>query len=873
MLHIKRQFLLFAVFATVVAPGLAVAAHSPTSDPLATEVVRVSEQETIERPIVVATTNIYNAQIVIQEGQEVTVLFELYNAEGVQSGVVYGIELYANDGSGRQLADSAVYNSKPVTLGSGETLPVAVTYVAPAFMSGAYEVWIMAKTQSGMPLALALAGEVTFVGKGGQIKVSDCIAEVDGTEYALTAGVDLARTESLSVTCLAENMFNEPTEVTPQFMNYERSVYGPVSETGVPITQSKLLPPNVKTKMTFLVPLASKPQAYDAVMKLVDRTTGAVVSSPVVIHYVIQGASATIHNVVFDKETYHTGDNAKAVVSWSLAADSFVNARGAGTAVGPLTLSVVMADAAGAFCSAPSVLSLQGASILSQLTIPVLRDCPSPQLVLSLADESGTAMTKQSFEYEPVVASEELKEPVTVASQFAMVASLVLLIVVLLVVAVKLLGFVRARVPAPTQLYEPINTTKKTEATISTLLGIVGFSLLFFGGFTPTTLAATLTVTSGFDTVTFAVNLNKATYLVNEQVQVSGAAFVTGCGNAITAGGLEATDGQGVVQSIGIFNMDPYSNPGGFAMFDKNIAGYSSPGVKLMPIRAYVTVSNVLNSAFGNLPLTVVCPDGSTGDGSQCVSNSPVPIGTIAGSGCTISAGDNTCVGTISWNAEHTTAPTVRNVTTNTIYSYNANGVNEQRTISHGVNVIAIYDQANLLDNQAIIGACEGGSSWNGSLCEAAAQPTATISATSCTIDEGDSSCATALTWHIQSATTPNVKDGTIGVVLSTDTSGTAVPFTITHGSHEMQVRDGVAVLDSAQATASCQTGTNWDGTKCVSSVIGGSITVSLTANGDDIGTNIIVGEDIQLGWVVTGTPDHCVASDDWSGSEGNRWW
>jgi hypothetical protein len=871
MSHTKRQFILLAIVVNVIFPWSTEAANSPTSEPLTTESVRVSGEigeETVERAVVVATTDIYNAKIVAQNGHEVTVLFDLYNAKGVQSGVIYGIEIYTNDSTGRKLVDAVVYREKTLTLGEGETLPVAVNYSAPTFLSGTHEVWIMAKTKSGMPLSLALAGKVDLIGAGEQIKLTDCATVVAGEQFALTAGVDMTPSESLSVTCVAESTFAEPIEVTPQFMNYERSIYGAIVEASLPTAQSEMLAPGKKTEVTFVVPVAQKAQAYDAVMELV-ADIGEVVSSPVVIHYVIQGESATLQNVVFDKAVYRSGETAEAMVIWSLAADTFTGARGAGTAVGPLTLSVVMADGTGAFCSSPSVLSLQTAGIASQLAVPVTRDCVNPQLVLSLANEAGTAIAKQSYNYTPVAASEQLEAPLTIVTYLQVVGSLIALILVLLFVAVKLLSYARVRVPAPVHLYEPTNTTQKTSATLIGLVVAIILGGSFFGATATSTMAATLNVTSGFDTVTFTVNTNKATYEVDESVQVFGAAFVTGCGNSITDGGLEAVDGQGVTQSIGVFNMDPYNNPGGFAMFDKYVDGYSLPGAKLMPVRAYVTVSNVLNSALGNLPLNVVCPDDSTWDGVQCVSNNPVPVGTISGSGCTIGVDDSTCVATITWNSQHVTSPTVRNVTTNTIYSYDANGNNEQRTITGGVNVIAVYDQATLLDSEPLVGTCEVGSSWNGLICEAAAQPSATISATSCEISEGDSSCVVALTWHIQSATTPNVRDATTGTPLSANSVGVAVPNTIAYGSHNMQARDGMTVLDSAMAIASCVGGTIWDNTKCVTDpIVGGGVTVSLTANGDDSTTNITVGDDVHLSWVVTGNPDQCVATDDWNGTK-----
>lgn len=874
MSHAKRQLSLLAVLVAMTSSWSDVsAAEITTIQPLTPESVRVSgdsNEETIERSVVVATTDIKDAQIVVQNGHDVTLLFNLYNAVGVQSGIVYGVELYTNGTNGRQLIDTKVYGDTPLTLGVGETLPVSMTYGAPTFLSGKHEVWLVAKTQSGMPLSLARVGNVEFVGVGNHVGLSDCTASVGGASYPLTAGVDIAPNEALSVACTAHNTFDEAKEVSVQFSTYERSVYGPMVETVVPTAQSVLVPADATTKVSFSVPTALKAQAYDAVLELVD-TAGTVISPKVIVHYVIQGESATLQNAVFDKSSYAIGETAEVMVSWSLSADAFHGARGGGSETGPLTMSVVMADRAGQFCSAPAVLSLQGAGLTSQFAVPVLRDCTDPHLIVGLTDATGASLSDQSFNYTPVVIHEELDAPATALSLLITVLLMVVSIPVLLFVAIKLLSYIRSRVPAPTHLYEPTTSTQSPGASGVALLSllftvVMGSGLLFVVSVSPAA-AATLNVTSGFDTVTFTVNTNKSTYLVGEPVEVFGAAFVTGCGNAIADGGLEAVDGKGVTRTIGTFNMDPYSLPGGFAMFDKFIDGYSSPGAKLMPVRAYVIVGGITNSSLGSLPLMVMCTEGANWNGTACISSTPHPAATLTGGGCYIAAEESTCVSSLNWSIENATVPSVRNVTTNTLYSYDTTGINESRTITHGVNVVAAYEAATSLATAPVVGSCVSGTSWNGSVCATDGDPSATISATACEIVVGDSTCGVTLDWEILAATTPNVYNDTTDVPVASAATGNDVPLTIAHGSYNIQARDGLTELATAVATASCEDGSTWDGSVCIVTGGAGSITVSLTANGDQDNTDIAIGDDVYLEWEVTGNVDVCTASNDWTGT------
>jgi hypothetical protein len=821
MVYTKCLFWSLVAFITVTMPWTAVA--QVDLEELPAEVVVVSGadgEESIARPIVVASTDIMNAEIVMQTGREITIFFELYNKLGFQSGVIYGVELHRKTEAGYTLADVKVYSESPQSLGTDEMLPVALTYEAPAFLAGTYELWVVAKTQTGLPLSYAVAGSVALEGNGDQVSLSECVALVEGETYPLAAGVDVAADESLTVTCEALYSGSEPREFTPQFVSHERSVYGPVAETEASLRQAVRLEPGLSRNVSFTVPLATEAQAYDAVMQLVDAKTGSPVSAVVLIHYVIQGDSATIQNVIFDKASYASGEVASLIIAWSAAADAFVGARGEGSAVGPLTMHVVLADQTGAFCSAPTVVTLEAGSMVSRAEVPVTQSCVEPQVIVGLGTQSGLGLSAATYQYAPIPVAEELQAPTTPLTSVFVALALVALISVLGYGAVRLIPYVRGQRKAVVSVYEPTSRTHVTHGvTLSGLALLVVLSGgLFFGATVPAAEALTLYVPSGSDTITFSVNINKSTYETNEPVQVFGAAFVTGCGNAIQAGGLEARDGQGAMQSIGTFNMDPYSGSG-FAMFDRTIAGYATPGSKLMPVRGYVVNAGITASALGEMPLTVTCPDGADWDGEQCVSGSPSPSATVVGAGCTIAVGESTCVATINWNIQHATNPLVRNVTTNTIYSYEPVGVNELRTITEGPNVVVAYDGSQSLATEPVVGQCADGSDWDGDSCELPSVPSATITATPCEIPVGSASCVTELNWNINAATDPNVYNATEGVYYSSSNEGNDVAKTITYGSHDILARNGASELASASANADCVDGSQWNDSICVASL------------------------------------------------------
>ena len=77
--------------------------------------------------------------------------------------------------------------------------------------------------------------------------------------------------------------------------------------------------------IAFVIPHAAKPQAYSTTLTL--TADGKQASNSVPIHYVIQGVSGTLFNLVIDKTKYRKGDTAMVTFSWSGSADNFPGAR------------------------------------------------------------------------------------------------------------------------------------------------------------------------------------------------------------------------------------------------------------------------------------------------------------------------------------------------------------------------------------------------------------------------------------------------------------------------------------------------------------------------------------------------------------------
>lgn len=141
-----------------------------------------------------------------------------------------------------------------------------------------------------------------------------------------------------------------------------------------------------------------------------------------------------------------------------------------------------------------------------------------------------------------------------------------------------------------------------------------------------------------------------------------------------------------------------------------------------------------------------------------------------------------------------------------------------------------ISDGSTVLDTANLAVTCTLGTLWNGTLCKSAAADITV--APSCTIAANASTCNVNVTWTSTGLASPSIaQDGTEFSTSANQT--TAVQRAISRnglsmfltqpGMHMFTINDGPSAgltsnLDAATATASCVSGTTWNGTLCAAS-------------------------------------------------------
>ena len=262
------------------------------------------------KAITLATVNIYNATST-QKDNTLTISFDITNRVGVQPGVKYGIVL-TKDNKGSQTVIDEYVSPETLNLGENSSIHKVVTYTVPANIFGTYSVWISSKNNSGFPFGLSSVGNVTLKSSNmGFVSIipESCFLTVKDEKgsphYNALQGVDISSNENLIGHCTIENTTASSVALLPSFITHLHSTYGEtVKQLGGDIQPLTILSKEKKT-IEFELPKAEKAQSYDVSFAL--KNTNSTTNS-VDFRYILRGASATIQNILLDKDSYKKGD-------------------------------------------------------------------------------------------------------------------------------------------------------------------------------------------------------------------------------------------------------------------------------------------------------------------------------------------------------------------------------------------------------------------------------------------------------------------------------------------------------------------------------------------------------------------------------------
>lgn len=745
---------------------------------------------------VMMDTNISNASIIGQDEENLVIGFTLENNDSrPQFDVRYGIELVSTvgaPGEEMQVVVDTFVAREEVVISAGESVSKVIGYPFAGIPPGTYELWVIAQTSGGATVGIAKAADYTVTEADVvEIMAETCaltVAGEAGTSYDLYQGVDVSASEDIILTCTLKNHGAAAATVLPNYMTFERNVYGDQVSVAVPAQTAVTLAAGAEQEVSFTIPKATAPQAYDVVLSLADEATRAIVSNNLIVHYVIQGASATIQNVGFDKNAYRAGEAISLNLNWTPAADTFEESRsGSGTNVGTVSAVTRVVDGNGMVCSEEVTTPLGSATEVLMSTSMI--DCVRPMASVQLVSANGTVLDSEEIAVEVEEDLSAVAEPVAGDRNSAlMFATIVAFALALLTVLIAMNR--RKKI-------DFINTSKMLFIFAIAATGFFGVNIEKADALT---WGHEYYNSSGYHRVNVTVNANKTVFSPGETIVLTSRVVSATCTNGRTpAYRLRAYLGS-QISTLGYMTVNTTSHNGGGTLIAPTTPGVYNIRLE-MKVLSYISNRNLQISV--NAPPPPPPPP-------------PAATGSVSGSGCTIAVGDSTCNTTISWNSSNASNPNLRNVTRSYTYDYGAIGSGSY-TLWYGSNLVAVRDNTTNLNTTTLNATCASGSSWNGSACQASAPPSATISisATGCEIPVGASTCGAPTTWVIENASNPNVYNSQTNSTVATGATGTNEPTEVTYGVNTVNARDSSSVLDSTNVTISCAAGSSWNGSIC----------------------------------------------------------
>lgn len=330
----------------------------------------------------VATVNIRDATITSQQGNTVNVAFTITNREGVQNDVRYGVQLISVTDK-KVLVDEKVF-SESLYLAENSSLRKSLSYTAPTTLSGTYELILTSKNSANFPFAFYPLGKVTFNTpvKGIMLNYESCTGTLDKKQKTPSLSQTVlvqSPYQIFEISCTAVNNSKTTFTATPVIVTREQGLYGEIVKTESATPAPIVFKSGEKKNVSFVVPVASKPQTYVASITL---TSEDVSSNTLFVTYKLRGETATISNLSLDKDFYKRGDVAALSIVWL-------------STLPKVTLSATLTNSTGMKCAKAIEQDLIAGT--TEVLFPVNSTCRDPQIAVELKDSKGIVLDQKDF--------------------------------------------------------------------------------------------------------------------------------------------------------------------------------------------------------------------------------------------------------------------------------------------------------------------------------------------------------------------------------------------------------------------------------------------------------------------------------------------
>jgi hypothetical protein len=365
--------------------------------------ILVSENDSEEPSILMASVAIENTEIIFQNNNNLKISFDLVNKNSwTQNNIRYKVALSPvefftkaspplskDEGSKTEIFFEAnkLYPEK-ISLKKNSRINKIVEYEAPSYLSGDYLLFIGTYLPVGLPLGMKILTETPISLKGDnqfvEIIPSSCQFFTE-----VKSGDESFQKEGQIAICEAINHSKRTVEFTPYFEIYQRSEYGEKIKEFISDRGTFHFEPGEKQNISFDLPIDLNPQSYSA--KIILRENEKDISNQITLDYTVEGLSATIQNVIFDKDNYKKGETAKVRLFWSDTPKLFEERA----YIEYLQAELIFKDGETSQICGQVTKDLDVEKNYEEIPITIEKNCPNPIILASLKNKEDKILFQQ----------------------------------------------------------------------------------------------------------------------------------------------------------------------------------------------------------------------------------------------------------------------------------------------------------------------------------------------------------------------------------------------------------------------------------------------------------------------------------------------
>lgn len=347
--------------------------------------------------VVLSNVAVRESKIISQKDNVVNLSFKIDNEKGSQVGIKYGVQL-VKDVEGKQIIVDDYIDEGVINIKENSVIEKNFNYEAPSNINGEFKIYIVLKNEKGLSVGVGYAGLIKLNStiKSIEILPETCFLTVSvekNTKYNLYEGVDIDKDEQIILNCEVINNSEKSITISPEFKTHYRNIFGEV------VSQTEVENPSITLGikenkiLSFLLPKAMSPQAYDVEMIL---KSGTLSSNAVIAHYVIRGQSGTIQNITLDKSSYNKGESANISLSVSPSADSFPynRSRNFGSEIVGLNIRIDISNENKKNCI--QTINQEVFDYNFEVSADITNNCAKPKVEVTLMNANGDILDQQT---------------------------------------------------------------------------------------------------------------------------------------------------------------------------------------------------------------------------------------------------------------------------------------------------------------------------------------------------------------------------------------------------------------------------------------------------------------------------------------------